>query len=180
MLIDTLTRFFSFAIDFQPDDQIIYKTTHTSSYTYWFLNLSAKILTNCSLSEEMEARHTYILHMIAVRLGKGKAYDYLFHTASIYASIISNSPVMCKSPFWGDFLRAVDHHHRDYLGTDLNYQQSRLCKALKADEVAWGNIDRVLTALGPSDAVLVSDQNPTLRQGRESGGQTTDVGKSAY
>jgi hypothetical protein len=149
VLIATLTRFFSFAIDFEPDDQIVHKTTHTSSYTYWFLNLSAKILTKCSLSEEMESRHTYILRMIAVRLDKGKAYDYLFHAASIYASIISNSPVMCKSPFWGDFLRALDHHrHRDYLGTGLNYQQSRLCKALKADEVAWGNIDREITALG--------------------------------
>jgi hypothetical protein len=44
-LIDTLSRFFSFAADFLPTSQTIGQTTHTSRYTYWFLVLSARILT---------------------------------------------------------------------------------------------------------------------------------------
>ena len=56
-LIDTLSRFFSFAADFRPTNRIIGQTTHTSRYTYWFLVLSAKILTERSLSDEMLARH---------------------------------------------------------------------------------------------------------------------------
>ena len=88
VLISTLTRFFSFAVDFHPDSHIINKTTHTSSYTYWFLVLSAEILTKCSLSKEMQARHAYLLAVIATRLNGVGACDYLVFTASIYASVI--------------------------------------------------------------------------------------------
>jgi len=59
VLIGTLIRFFGFAIGFEPESQSINKTTHTSSYTYWFLVLSANILTKCPLSEETRARHDY-------------------------------------------------------------------------------------------------------------------------
>ena len=45
VLIGTLTHFFTFTVDFYPESQNINKTTHTSSYTYWFLVLSAEILT---------------------------------------------------------------------------------------------------------------------------------------
>jgi len=72
-IIDTLLCFFSFA-DFRPTNQIIGQTTHTSRYTYWFLVL----LTECSLSNEMLARHSYILCMIADHLSKRKEGDYLF------------------------------------------------------------------------------------------------------
>ena len=153
MLIDSITRFFGFATDFQPQSRILYKTTHTSSYTYWFLNLSAKILTKCQLPYELQARHAYILRMIAVRLGKKEGDDYLFHTASIYASNISTPSAMRSSPFCDDFnffLCAVNGRRGDFLSSPLR-------KALKADEVLWGNIERALEALGPSDAAFVSD-----------------------
>jgi len=78
VLIGTLTRFFSFAVDFTPDIHGVNKTTHASSYTYWFLVLSAGILTKCSLSKEMQARHAYLLAVIATRLDEGNACDYLF------------------------------------------------------------------------------------------------------
>jgi len=80
VLISTLTRFFSFAIDFDSKRLGINDTTHTSSYTYWFLVLSAGILTKCSLSKEMQARHAYLLAVIATRL---KVCDYLVFAASI-------------------------------------------------------------------------------------------------
>jgi len=147
VLIGTLTCFFSFAIDFDPKSQSINKTTHTSSYTYWFLVLSAKILTKCSLSPEMHARHDYLLAVIATSLGEDKPRDYLFLTASIYASIISGSSAMSLSPFWGKFLRAVARH-RDRLKNDLDHQRSPLCRAVKANEVAWGNIDDALGKVG--------------------------------
>jgi hypothetical protein len=151
VLIGTLTCFFSFAVDFHPESQSINKTTHTSSYTYWFLVLSAKILTKCQLSNELQARHNYLLAVIATSLREDEACDYLFLTASIYASIISGSPVMCSSSFWGDFLCAVTRH-RDRLKGDLNPQRSQLCSAVKANEVAWGDIDRALEKVGrPSD-----------------------------
>lgn len=190
VLIDSLTRFFGFATDFQPKSRILHKTTHTSAYTYWFLRLSANILTKCLLSDELQARHAIVLRMIAVGLGKQKADDYLFHTASIYASYISTSLVMRSSPFWGDFLRALNG--RPASGRD---DPSELRKALKADEVVWGNVDQALEALGRSDAASVSDfhgpndkmavhhplsrahsQNSMLSEGRESGGQFGDVG----
>jgi hypothetical protein len=151
VLIGTLIRFFGFAIGFEPESQSINKTTHTSSYTYWFLVLSANILTKCPLSEETRARHGYLLYLIATPLSKDKACDYLFLTALIYASIISGSSVMCLSPFWGDFLRAVTGH-RDRLKGDLNPQRSQLYKAVKANEVAWGDIDHALGKVRrPSD-----------------------------
>jgi hypothetical protein len=196
VLIGTLTRFFSFAADFHPESQSINKTTHTSSYTYWFLALSAEILTKCSLSKEMQARHAYLLAVLATRLGEGEACDYLFLTASIYASIISRSSAMCSSPFWGDFLRAVTRH-RDRFKGDLNHQQLQLRKAVKANEIAWGDIDRALKVLGPSDPTSVPnsatandtiagrrplfhgyDKDPTLGEGRGSGGRSRDSGES--
>jgi len=149
VLISTLTRFFAFAADFQPKSQDIDRTTHTSSYTYWFLVLSAKILT-CRglLSEELQNRHAYLLAVIATRLGEDEVCDYLCLTASIYASIISESPAMRSSPFGGYFLRAVTSH-RDRFEGDLGSQRSQLRRAIKANEVAWRNIDRALEALGP-------------------------------
>jgi hypothetical protein len=151
VLIGTLTCFFSFAARFHPERESIDKTTHTSSYTYWFLVLSAKILTKCSLSKEMRARHDYLLLVIATPLGEDTACEYLFLTASIYASIISRSSEVCSSRFWGDFLRAVTRN-RDRLKGDLNPQRSQLYIALKGNEVAWGDIDHALGKVGrPSD-----------------------------
>jgi hypothetical protein len=137
VLIGTLTRFFSFAAHFDPEIQSINKTTHTSSYTYWFLVLSAEILTKCSLSEETQARHAYLLAVIAARLDEDKACDYLVLTALIYASIISRSSAMYLSPFGGNFLRAVTRH-RDRFKGNLSEKQSQLYRAVKANEVAMG------------------------------------------
>jgi hypothetical protein len=153
VLIGTLTRFFSFAVDYDFKIHTINKTTHTSFYTYWFLVLSAQILAKCSLSNEMQARHTYLLAVIATRLDEVKTCDYkacdyyLFLMASIYASTISRSSVMCSSPFWGNFLRAVIRH-RDYLKDNVTDQQLQLCGAVKANEVIWDNIDRALDESG--------------------------------
>ncbi len=93
-------------------------------------------------------------------------------TASIYASIISRSSAMCSSPFGGNFLRAVTRH-RDRFKGDLSHQQLQLRRAVKANEVAWGDIDRALEALGPS-----YNTDPTLGKGRESGRQSRDCGES--
>ena len=125
-----------------------------SSYTYWFLVLSAKILT-CRglLSEELQNRHAYLLAVIATRLGEDKVCDYLCLTALIYASIISKSPAMRSSPFGGYFFRAVTSH-RDRFEGDLSSQRSKLRRAIRANEVAWRNIDRALKALGPSDTLV--------------------------
>jgi len=194
VLISTLTRFFSYAVNFHPESQSINKTTHTSSYTYWFLVLSAEILTKCSLSKEMQARHAYLLAVIATRLDEGEACDYLVLTASIYASVISKAPAMCSSPFGADFLRAVMRHH-DRLKSDLNHQRSQLRRAVKANEVAWSDIDRALVAFGLSDAAFVPnstgaddtvagsrplshDMDPILVEGRESGERSRDRGES--
>jgi len=146
VLINTLTRFFSYAVDFHPESQSINKTTHTSYYTYCFLVLSAEILTKCSLSKEMQARHAYLLATTAARLDEGEACDYLVLTASIYASVISKAPAMCSSPFAADFLRAVMRHHDRFKG-DLNRQRSQLRRAVKATEVAWSDIDHALETL---------------------------------
>jgi len=100
---------------------------------------------------------------------------------------------MCSSSFGGDFLRAVTRH-RDRFKDD---QQSQLRKAVKANEVAWGSIDSALKALGPSGATFVPnfagandtiagcrplssayDRDPTLGEGRESGGRSRDPGES--
>jgi hypothetical protein len=164
------------------------------------LVLSAKILiTEHLLSEEMLARHSYVLHMIAIHLGETKKCDYLFHTASIYASIITTSSAMQSSQFWPDFLRAVKCYRDNFLRGELNEPESPLCKAVKADEVRWGNIDRALEALGHSDAAFTSDshgpndtravhrslpcahgQDLALSEGREFGGRTGDAGESPY
>jgi hypothetical protein len=161
VLIDSLARFFGFTMDFQPESRILRKTTHTSSYTYWFLDLSAKILTKCRLSEELQARHSYILHMIAVHLGKPKEDNYLFHTASIYARNISTSPVMRSSPFWGNFLHALNGRRGDFLRDN----PSQLCKALKADEVVWADIDWALKLLGPQiRQSCPTPMGPTIRR----------------
>ena len=61
VLISTLDSFFAFAAKYQPESKYINKTTHTSSYTYNFLVLSANILTRCSLSDELNNRHALIL-----------------------------------------------------------------------------------------------------------------------
>ncbi|KAF8335573.1 hypothetical protein F5887DRAFT_1251225 [Amanita rubescens] len=189
VLIGTLIRFFSFARDFHPDSQSINKTTHTSSYTYWFLVRSAEILTGCSLSNEMQARHGYLLTVITNYLNEGKGSYYLFLTASIYASTISQSSAMCSSSSGREFLRVVTRHpHRDGLKDDL---QSQLHGAMKANEVAWGCIN--LAAFGSSDAASVPnaagangtvaehrpiscayDGDPTLGEGRELGGLSRD------
>ena len=175
-LIGTLTHFFAFAANFCPESQCINKTTYTSSYTYWFLDLSARILTSCSLSKEMKDRHAHILDVIAIHLGDGKARDYLFLTASIYASIISTSPAVQDGH---DFLRAVKHYH-DRLEDDSNRQQ--LYEALKVGEIEWAAIDR---ALELAEAGFVSDSNnpnnmlpgyqdPALGKVIESGGRFGD------
>ena len=158
-LIDTLSRFFTFAADFCPNSQIIGQTTHTSSHTYWFLVLSAKIFTERSLSEELWARHSFILRTIAVCLGKKQEGDYLFYTASIYASKISTSPAMRSSHFCGNFLRAVKCYRDDLLNNDPNYLKSPLRKAVCADEVVWPDIDQALEALGASDTAFTSDSH---------------------
>ena len=142
----------------------------------------------------MKARHAYLLAVIATRLDKDEPCDYLVLTASIYAGIIARSSTMCLLPFWGNFLRAVTRH-RDRFKGDLN--QSQICKAVKANEVAWGDIDRALEALGPSNAVSVpnsagandrmagrrplscaDDRDPSLGERRESGGRSRDRGES--
>jgi hypothetical protein len=194
VLIGTLTRFFSFAVDFDFKIHSINKTTHTSFYTYWFLVLSAQILSKCSLSKEIQARHTYLLAVIATRLDGVKASDYyLFLMASIYASIISRSSVICSSPFWGNFLRAV-MRHRDNLKDNLTDQQLLLCKAVKANEVIWDNIYHALEALGALDIASVprfpeandkkagrralsSDRDLLSSEGRESGERSRDHGE---
>jgi len=200
-LIDILSRFFSFAADFRLESQTIGQTTHTSHYTYWFLVLSAKILTKCFLSEEMLARHSYLLHMIAVRLeknrlGERKEGDYLFHMTSIYASNITTCSAMHSSPFWPDFLRAVTCYRDDYL---KDARKSPLCRAVNADEVVWVNIDRTLEALVPSDTAVVSDsheandtmaahrslahahcQDRTFTEEMEPGGRIGDIGQFPY
>jgi hypothetical protein len=98
---------------------------------------------------------------------------------------------MSSSDFCGAFLSSVNRC-RDYFPRD---KPSALCKALKADEVAWGNIDRALQALRRSDAAVVSDsheandtmterrplslvhgQDSTLDERTESGGRDWDVG----
>ena len=199
VLIDTLSHFFSFAADFRPESQIIGKTTHTSRYTYWFLVLSARILTERWLSEEMVARHSYILRLIAGRLGERNEGDYLFYTASIYASNVATSPTMHSSSFWPDFIRAVKYYRDDFLKDDLDHRKSPLRKAVKADEVLWGNIDRAFEALRPPGAVfapdshgahntmsnhrpacLARDQDLTLCKGGETSGRTGDAGESPY
>lgn len=162
-LINTLTRFFTFAADYHPDKQDLNRTTHTSSYTYWFLNLSANILSKGSLSEEMLARLSYILYVITVRLDEEKEHDYLFLTASIYAAkIISSSSPMLSSPFWAGFLSSLKKYHCKFPGNEPDNRESRLSmrKALKANEVAWPDIDRALEDLkSSSEAALVSDSN---------------------
>jgi hypothetical protein len=199
VLIGTLTRFFAFAADFQPESQDINKTTHTSSYTYWFLVLSAKILTNGGLlSEELQKRHEYLLAVIATRLGEGEVCDYLCLTAAIYAGAISTSSAVCSSHFGGNFLRAVTRH-RDRFKGDLSNYKWQLRRAVKANEVAWGAIDHALESLGPSDTAFVPDSagaNDTmaerpplsraydrdlaLGQGRASSGVSMDHGESAF
>lgn len=149
VLIGTLIRFFTYAVDFHPESQIMDKTTYTSSYTYRFLVLSAEILTECSLSllsHAMQARHAYLLTVITTRLDQDKACDYLLITAWIYASIISKSKV-CSSPSGAKFLRTVASR-RDKLA-DLKQQQRQLWDALKADEVRWNNIDRAIASDAP-------------------------------
>ena len=175
-LIGMLTHFFAFAANFCPESECINKTTYTSSYTYWFLDLSARILTSCSLSKEMKNRHAYILDVIAIHLGDRKVRDYLFLTASIYASIISTSPAVQDGR---DFLRAVKHYH-DGLKDDSNRQQ--LYEALRVGEIEWAAIDR---ALEPAEAGSVSNSNspnnirpgcqdPALSKVMESGGRFRD------
>ena len=178
-LIGTLTHFFAFAAKFRPESQCINKTTHTSSYTYWFLDLSARILTRCSLPKEMQNRHAYILDVIAIHLGDGKVRDYLFLTASIYASIISTSPAVYSSEDGHDFLRAVKRY-RDGLKDNSNRQQ--LYDALRVGEIEWAAIDR---ALERAEAGSMSDSNspnniwpgcqdPALGKVMESGGRFGD------
>jgi len=130
----------------------------------------------------MQARHAYLLAVIAAALDEGNACDYLVLTASIYASIISRSPAMYSSQIGGDFLRAVTRH-RDRFKGNPSKKQSKLHKAVKANEVAWVDIDRALEALSPPDTAFVPnsvgangtveplyDGNPTLGEGGESGG----------
>jgi len=195
MLISTLTRFFSFAVHFDPEIEDINKTTHTSPYTYWFLVLSADILIKCSLSSEARARHAYLLAVTAARLDEGKACDYLVLTAAIYASVISKSSEMYSSSFGGEFLRAVSRH-RDRFTGKMSEKQSKLHKAVKANEIAWVDIDRALEALRHSDTAIVTssagandtmagrqplssayDRDPTLDEGRES---SRDLGESPF
>ena len=188
VLICTLARFFSFAVDFHPESQSINKTTHASSYT-----LSAEVLTKCSLSKHMQAMHAYLLAVIATRLGEGEACKYLFLMASIYASIISRSSTLCSSLFRGNFLRAVACH-RDRFKHDLNRQQLQLCRAVKANEVTWGDVDRALEALGqvPHLWPTLSEQMAQWQgaglllmaigmphwEGRKSGGRSVNRGES--
>ena len=148
----------------------------------------------------MLARHSSnILRLIADRLGERKEGDYLFYMASIYASIITISPTMNSSSFWPDFIRAVQNYRDNFLKDDVDHLKSPLRKAVEADEVVWGNIDRAIKALNPPSAVFASeshganntisnyrpaclahDQDPTLCKGGESCGRAGDAGKSPY
>jgi hypothetical protein len=179
VLIGTLTRFFNFALDFDPESQCIHKTTHTSSYTYWFLRLSAEILTKCSLSNEMQARHAYLLTVITTRLNEGKECYYLFLMASIYAAnIISERSTIHSSPSGCKFLRAVTRYHGLNLKRDPTLKELELYSAVNANEVTWDHIDHALKALEPSDAAFVPNRDPTLGEERESGGLSRDRGES--
>ncbi|KAG6827994.1 hypothetical protein H0H92_009723 [Tricholoma furcatifolium] len=145
VLIDSLTHFFDFATRFQPDNQSLdIMTTHTSAYTYSFLTLSANILCKCPLSVKLQHRHEYMLYMISLHLDKEESSEYLFHTASIYASRISISTsesTLRSSQNWANFLRLVHRRHSRAQPT------SQLWRALKADEVVWSDIDRAFAAL---------------------------------
>ncbi|PPQ85215.1 hypothetical protein CVT25_010085, partial [Psilocybe cyanescens] len=112
-LIGTLACFFSCAAEYQPGghDHAIGATTHTFSYTCWFLTLSVKIIANCSLSREILARHTYILSRITSCFAERKDCDHLFYVASIYASNITTTSAINSSPFWNEFLRSVTLYH---------------------------------------------------------------------
>jgi len=146
----------------------------------------------------MQARHAYLLTMITTCLTEGKGSYFLFLTASIYASIISKSSAMYSSSSGCEFLHAVIRR-RDGLKDDLTtHQQRRLHGAVKANEVEWGRIDSALQeAPKRSDAAFVSnsagandtmaerrplscahDRDPTLGEGRESGGLSRDCGES--
>ena len=101
----------------------------------------------------MQNRHTYILDVIAIHLGDGEERDYLFLTASIYASIISTSPVARSSEDGRHFLDIVKRYHG---GSKDDPNRQQLCGALRVDEVAWAAVDR---ALGPADAGSASNSN---------------------
>ena len=141
------------------------------------------------------ARHSYILRLIAGRMGERQEGDYLFYTASIYASKITTSSTIHSSSFWPDFIHAVKRYRDKFLKGDVDYTKSPLCKAVKADEVVWGNIDRAVKALKPPGAVfasdrqgantisnscLVHDQDLTLGKKGEPSGCTGDAGESPY
>ena len=106
----------------------------------------------------MLARHSNILRLVALCLEERKEGDYLFYTVSIYASIIATSPTIRSSSFWPEFIRAVKRYRDDFL-RDLDHLMSPLRKAVKADEVVWGNIDRAFKALKPPGAVFASDSH---------------------
>lgn len=157
VLISTLTRFFTFAINFQPEKEILNKTTHTSEFTYYFLEMSANILTKCSLSEEMQARHGYILQTIAIRLDEGKERDYLFFTASIYASSISvHSAGSPLSRSCRNFLQAVKSYHSKFPESNQNPE---LYVAVLANEVGWDDINTALEPPGPSNTAVKSESH---------------------
>ncbi|KAG6811663.1 hypothetical protein H0H92_006376 [Tricholoma furcatifolium] len=147
VLIGSLTRFFDFARHFKPDTQSLNMTTHTSAYTYSFLTLSANILCKCPLSVELQHRHEYMLYMLSLHLDEEESSEYLFHTASIYASRISitTSESMRSSQNWANFLRSV--HRRHSRGLPM----SQMWRALKADEVVWGDIERAFAAFQWTD-----------------------------
>ncbi|PPQ80948.1 hypothetical protein CVT25_014705 [Psilocybe cyanescens] len=158
-LIETLASFFSYAAEYQPEEHghAIRATTYTSSYTYWFLTLSAKIIASCSLSSEILARHTYILSRITSCFGERKNCDYLFYVTSIYASNITASAAITSSVFWNEFLHSVMHYRSTLMQEKPENLKLPLPRALKAGEIVWSNFNRALAALGPAGPASSSD-----------------------
>ncbi|PPQ83068.1 hypothetical protein CVT25_003777 [Psilocybe cyanescens] len=99
VLVDTLE---SFLVTLEGHSQVICPTTYTSSYTHWFLTLSARIIASCSLSDKILARHAYILSRITSCSGKRRDCDNLFYVASIYVSNITTCAAINSSPFWNE------------------------------------------------------------------------------
>ena len=125
-------HFFHFRMTFQPRSDSIDHTTHTSSYTFWFLKYFAEILARCFQS----SIHAYMLKSITSKLGELDTQEpshYLFFTSSIYASTISTSESHRKITWLDDLLRSLDDY-RNKFPTD---PKSPLGIALRFGEVEW-------------------------------------------
>jgi len=147
-LIDTLSRFFSFAADFRPTNQIIGQTTHPSRCTYWFLVLPLNVHSPMKCWPDT---HIFYAWSLTARV-KGRKVTTFFHTASIYAGIISTSSEMRLSLFWDDFLRAVN-------GCRGDFPEGRSVTVMQRTEGWWEAVWGALKALGSSDTAFMSDSH---------------------